>query len=586
MSSISGFFRLDPAPVAGAEFEAKANQHAESGCAIAADATLYYRDELQAVLGLTKDSIDDAGLILSAYLRWGEDCARHLEGDFAFLIWDPRDHKLFGARDRYGLRPFYYHHSPGKSFAFASAARDVLSNRDVPFALNDGRIADFLVPELEWIDLTTTFYEGVFRLPPAHSVSIDAGGTRIVEYYSPEPGPALCLSTDEEYVEAFLEVFSRAVTERLRTEGFDVGSMLSGGIDSGSIIGIAGNYVHPFSLARRRGIDCQESRRIYATLDHVGLVGTQIIADDESSLIDELGTGLAEPFDGEYLFLKAIYEAARREDIAIMLDGAAGDVVFNESGYIIRLLRRGRLAKAWCEVVGEHAFWGGPVAISSFLRYLAGAYTPGFIRKPLSKPRQRWREREYVDASLISPEFAKRVDIEDRFDRMRETFAGTRSKDPAIERVCKIRPNLTAGRERYARIAASACIETRDPFTDQRVVDLCSCLPDRQLARDGWRKFLLRNAMAGRLPDAVRWGRGKPHIGAIYNRTFLKQEKYVGRLTFDRLLTGLNGYTDAAALHGAWQEFDAGGPAESIHKAYILLLWLEQSVNRPIVNNR
>ena len=306
MSGISGFFQLDPAPAAGAEFEAKANQHAGSACTIAADATLYYRDELRAALGLTNDSIDDAGLILAAYLRWGEDCARHLEGDFAFLIWNPRDQKLFGARDRYGLRPFYYHHSPGKSFTFASAARNVLSYPDVPFALNKGRIADFLVPELEWIDLTSTFYDGVFRLAPAHSMSIDATGLRIVEYYSPEPGPALGLSTDEEYVEAFLEVFSRAVGERLRTDGSRVGSMLSGGMDSGSIVGIARNHAHPFSLARRRGVECQESGRIYATLDHLGLAGTQIIADDESSLIGELGTDLAEPFDGEFLFLKAI----------------------------------------------------------------------------------------------------------------------------------------------------------------------------------------------------------------------------------------------------------------------------------------
>jgi asparagine synthase (glutamine-hydrolysing) len=417
-------------------------------------------------------------------------------------------------------------------------------------------------------------------------MSIDATGLRIVEYYSPEPGPALGLSTDEEYVEAFLEVFSRAVGERLRTDGSRIGSMLSGGMDSGSIVGIARNHAHPFSLARRRGVECQESGRIYATLDHLGLAGTQIIADDESSLIGELGTDLAEPFDGEFLFLKAIYEGARRAEIAVMLDGAAGDVVFNESGYVTRLLRRGRLARAWREVVGEQAFWGESSAASSFLRYLAGACTPDFIRKPLSKPRQRRRERGYVDASLISPEFAKRVDIEARFDRMRETFAGTHSTNPAVERVLKIRPNLTAGRERFARIAASAGIESRDPFTDQRVVDFCSRLPDHQLARDGWRKFLLRNAMAGRLPDAVRWGPGKPHIGAVYNRNFLKREKYVGRLTFDRLVTGLNGYIDAAALQGAWQEFDAGGAAESIHTAYMLLLWLEQSVNRPIVNDQ
>ena len=286
-----------------------------------------------------------------------------------------------------------------------------------------------------------------------------------------------------------------------------------------------------YSLARRRGArcpDCAESRRIYATLDFLGLEGTQIIADEFDGLMEGLGTNFAEPYDGHFLFLKAIYETAKRDGLNAVLDGAAGDLVFNEGAYVTRLLRRGKLGQAWHETVGEQAFWDGSSAAPAFLRYCASAFTPGIVKRLLRGSRQRRNERSYIKASLISPAFAEHVDIEARFERMRDTFAGLQSGDPGLERVRKIRPNLTAGRERYGRIAASAGIEARDPYTDQRVVDFCSRLPDDQLARDGWPKFLLRNAMAGRLPDAVRWGRGKPHIGGVYNQNFLKSGKIDG----------------------------------------------------------
>jgi asparagine synthase (glutamine-hydrolysing) len=578
--------------MAGAEaaFGAKAIQHAESGCAIIADASLYYRDELLAALGLDEVPHSDAELILAAYLRWGQGCLDHLHGDFAFVVRDPRDSSLFCARDPYGARPFYYHHSPRERFVFASDARDILRFPQVPFVINQGRIADFIVPELEWIDYTSTFYEGIYRLPPAHKVIVTPDNIQIREYYTPEPGPKLKLTTDEEYREAFLDVFTHAVAERLRG---NTGSTLSGGMDSGSIAAVAQELLakrgkHPlrtYSLARRRGIDCMESQRIYATLDCLGLAGTRIIADDENSLVDQLGIDLEEPFDGQMLFLKAIYEAARRDGIDVMLDGANGDIVFNEGAYIPRLLRRGRVGQAWHEIVEETAFYGGPSLACSFPRYLAIAFAPDFLKKSLRRPRQRIRERGYVRNSLISADFARAMNIEARFDRMRETFSGLQSDDPGLERVRKIRPCLTAGRERYQRIAASSGIQGRDPFTDQRVVDFCSRLPDNQLARDGWPKFLLREAMSGKLPDEVRRGKGKFHLSYFYTEVYIRRESIRGNLRLDRLTTSLAEYVDLGKLRAAWAELEAGGSAETIHTAHILSLWLDQIARPTIVQS-
>ena len=98
---------------------------------------------------------------------------------------------LFCARDHFGMRPLYYHHQQGRHFLFASDARAILVLPQVPYRINEGRVADFLVPELEWIDYTSTFFEGVYRLPPGHKAIVTPSGLDVAEYWHPQPGPEL-----------------------------------------------------------------------------------------------------------------------------------------------------------------------------------------------------------------------------------------------------------------------------------------------------------------------------------------------------------------------------------------------------------
>src|SRR4029079_19246480 len=168
-----------------------------------------------------------------AYLRWSDACLDHLLGDFAFAIWDPRADRLFCARDHFGMRQLTYYHEPGKFLAFATEVPAVLALDETPKRINEGRIADFL-ERLQGIDQTSTFYEEIFRLPPAHCLTLDSAGLRITRYWTLRPGPQLNLASPEAYAQAFLEVFTEAVRCRLRSAGA-VGSTLSGGVDSGSI---------------------------------------------------------------------------------------------------------------------------------------------------------------------------------------------------------------------------------------------------------------------------------------------------------------------------------------------------------------
>ncbi len=176
---------------------------------------------------------------MRAYLKWSDGCVDRLLGDFAFAIWDPRRRMLFCARDHSGMRPLYYHHVHGQHFLFASDARAILVLPKVPYQVNQGRIADFLVPQLEWIDYTSTFFEGVCRLPPGHTATVTPAGVDVVEYWKPEPQRGLTPLSDEDYAEGFLDVFTCAVKARLRAPENIVGSMLSVGMDSGSVVAVA-----------------------------------------------------------------------------------------------------------------------------------------------------------------------------------------------------------------------------------------------------------------------------------------------------------------------------------------------------------
>ena len=364
----------------------------ETGCTITADVRLDNREELIPALGLKGETrvIGDGELILRAYLAWGEACLDRFLGDFAFAIWDPCTALLFCGRDHIGMRQLIYCHIPGRLFAFATEPRAILTHPDVPRRINEGRIADFL-EGLEGIDFTSTFFEGIYRLPPAHCLTLDAGGLTIRRYWSLEPGPLLQLDSDQAYAEAFLEVFTKAVSCRLRNAG-PAGAMLSGGMDSGSVVAVATRLLAQngqgplptFSAVGPDPATCAETRTIWSAItmpnidphliDHANLEGMagEMIA---------LTRNLDDPFDGHMTLIRAMYLGAHRAGIKVILDGVGGDSVLNEGSQIARLFRKGRLLEALSEARGLARFYGTASLACRFIaKGMWRAYIPARLR--------------------------------------------------------------------------------------------------------------------------------------------------------------------------------------------------------------
>ena len=157
------------------------------------------------------ESLTDEELILSAYERWGEDCVKHLIGDFAFAISDGE--KLFCARDHFGVKPFFYTHVGGK-FNFSSTLNDL---RGVSNTLNEIAVGDYLLFGVNQ-DNSTTIFKDIQRLPPGHTLTVTNNEIKIRRYWEPSLPAEVRYRDSESYVERFSELFSRAVKDRLRTD--------------------------------------------------------------------------------------------------------------------------------------------------------------------------------------------------------------------------------------------------------------------------------------------------------------------------------------------------------------------------------
>ncbi len=497
----------------------------DSGCTITADARIDNRDELIAALDLGGETrvIGDGELILRAYLKWGEECPTHLLGDFAFAIWDPREDRLFCARDHMGMRQFNYCHVPGQVFAFATIDTALLALDSVPRAINEPRIADFIT-DCEGYDHTSTFFEKIHRLAPAHSLTVANGQSGTRRYWTLKPGPPLDLSNDTAYAAAFLDVFTEAVRCRLRSVG-GVGAMVSGGLDSSSVVAVAAAILSQtgkpalktLSAVDPQAANCPETVSIETMLALEGLDPIRINKSDfgrkRDILIAEMDD-VRNPFEVHMTMLRSIYLCAQDQGLNVVLDGGAGDVILTSNNMVAAHIAKGRFRKAWQEAWAARAFW----KIQQPSRYLVEQLLSGawvaFVPVAI---RSRWRSyRMTKPLPAISPQFAQRVDFNAR-QRVADEHVSMAVRGEADKRAQSIvHPNLASGRERYDQVAGSFGVESRDPFMDLRVIQFCLSLPTKQLQDRGWPKIILRRAIESKVGRVIAWRKGKEHLGGDF----------------------------------------------------------------------
>jgi asparagine synthase (glutamine-hydrolysing) len=447
------------------------------------------RDELRAK-GHSFSTGTDSEVILRAYREWGEACVERFNGMWAFAIWDGSRRTLFASRDRFGIKPLYYRLEDGR-FAFASE----------PWALrrsgaNLAAVHDYL--EQGYLDQEeTTFFAGVVRLPPAHSLSFGPEGLRIRRYWSLEP-----TEPPADAVAAVRETFLDAVRLQLRSD-VPVGTCLSGGIDSSSIaVAVAHQGVEHQKTVTAYFDDAGFDERAYAraVVDRTGAEAHWVTfdADDLVRDLPAIVQAQGEPFGSTSICAGwYVMREARRAGLTVMLDGQGGDEVL--AGYrasfgyrLSDLLRAGRLAEATQELRSFTQTHGPRWAAVA----LATPHVPERVRLGA---RGRLRGASpLVSAELRSasaPAHENGAVFPDRLRRQLHVLLTRRGL-----------PELLRYEDRNSMAHS---LEARVPLLDHRLVQLAFSLPGDELIRRGETKSVLRRALGDLLPPAVRARRDK-----------------------------------------------------------------------------
>ena len=521
-----------------AHFEKLPWHDVETGCVITSDARLDNRQELIETWGknsFKRESISDSGIILRSYQRWGNDCVRHLMGDFSFAIWDINNRHLFCARDFLGVRPFY-HCFVNDLFLFCSEARVLAEYSGLAFTRNEPRIADALTPHLEGIDTTSTLYKEIFRLPPAHTLELKNGHVHINRYWQPEPHATKVCRSDGEYREALTEILTRAVADRCRGAK-DPAVLLSGGVDSAAVLGIAqtfcrdvsGGIVHGYSGISEDIATCKESRMI-TILSGSGEMNHHLYTPKDLSLhldpVFDCVSQLHEPFDFSMILHFLLYQQAAGNGNRVMLDGVDGDVAASlPYSYPAHLLRQFACKTAWHETSAQgRDFFAGKASPSTlFLGYFLSAFTPQIFKDYRWRLRLPSMIRDYLADSVAAGPFAEKTGLRERLLTFERAQRKPNLSFPYEVYLNRVRhPFLTVGLERYDRVASLCSLEPRHPLLDKRVIDFHTGLPWNQFMRDGWSKFLLRRVAEQFVPREVCWRVGKEHMGWRFTKELLQ----------------------------------------------------------------
>lgn len=565
--------------------------HPESGCVIVSDSRLDNRQEVLRALGvphLSADEIGDGALLHAAWQRWGEGCVDHLLGDFAFAVWDPGKQALFCARDVMGVRPFYYHLTPDRLFAFASETGALLAVPDVPKEIDEGRIADALVGELEGIDRTSTFFTALVRLPPAQTLRLERGRLWRREYWHPlMHRPSGLPRSEAEWIEALHDQLREAVRRRLRGSQ-RVGSMLSGGLDSSSVVALASELLHAdgvgplptFSAIDSKG-ECPETRAVRSMLQSFELEATTIDVqsiEDVAPTLRESLPQLSEPFDGTMMLISGQYQAAAARGVRCLLDGMPADNLYTTNGYVQQLARRGRWLQAYREGVESFRREETTVPELRALKQVIGGWAPDAWRRF-----RQWRHgrafvaTELMDKTLIHREFARRVGLWSRYRRYQSDMLKTNTWDRSGQAVsCMSAAYITAAVERYGRVAAFHGVEPRHPFLDQHLIECHAWLPVEYRSRDGWTKWALRQSMRRHLPPDIAWRRGKEHLGQRFNTAVFGRllETDVPQASDREASSRVIDSRKAGAAQDAWRKRRDAQSFEALLSAALVELWL------------
>jgi len=471
---------------------------------------LELRSELQSY-GYRFKSRSDTEVILAAFDCWEEDCLQKLDGMFSFAIWDARKQQLFCARDRFGEKPFYFYYDD-EHFIFGSEMK-ALWAAGVQRVPDNKMLLNYLA--LGFVqngnDKEQTFFQNIFALPPAHYLqfNLNVFDYQVHPYWTLDKETTIDITSDVA-IEKFNRLFLTSIGRCMRSD-VPVGTSLSGGLDSSSIIaGIFQNQIDTSKLksfsAVFPGFEKNESKYIQTVVSKFDLINYKVTpsADELIKDFDKLFYHQEEPFQSSSIYAQyKVYEQAKQQQVKVILDGQGADETLAGyhryiHWYLQQLVNRKKISLAIKEKAifrrNEMNFeW-------SWYNYMA-AYLPAHAAIHLESKAYK----------LVT----KQPDISQQFVNSMRGREWEGIQKPVVTKLNDMLYFNTTmlGLEELLRFAdrnsMAHGVEVRLPFLSHQLVQYAFSLPANYKMQKGWTKWILRKAMAKRLPTEIVWRKDK-----------------------------------------------------------------------------
>ncbi|MFN5985001.1 MAG: asparagine synthase (glutamine-hydrolyzing) [Fluviicola sp.] len=464
--------------------------------------------ELQ-LLGYTFKSKTDTEVILAAYKHWGKDCVNHFNGMWSFAIYDKKNEIIFCSRDRFGVKPFYYIES-NDFFCFGSEIKQLLPFLENEIKVNKNVLLDFLVLGIEEYT-ENTFFENVLKLSPGHNLiyNLKDHTYSIEKYYHLKDKIQPNSFNIEKAVDEYQKTFIDAVTLRMRSD-VEVGSCLSGGLDSSSIVSISSKILHSESNNNIKAIHAKvnqteinespfaEKVAEFCSADLV-LVEPTIIDFKEN--VEAIIKIQEEPFGSPSIVLQYfVLKKAREINCLVLLDGQGGDeTLVGYERYYPAYLKQQKGFKRFKDFLKSNQ--NSRLSKLDLIKYYF------YFTKSKLRLRKLKKRHSYLKDSVLNnyqptvlDEIAKRyLNIE-----ALQLFEISHTQLPHLLKY-----------EDKNSMANS--IETRLPFLDYRCVELALSINNQFKIKNGWTKYILRKAIEPFLPKEVVWRKEKLGFNAPEN---------------------------------------------------------------------
>ncbi len=463
---------------------------------ITSSARIDGREDLVNKLNMTNEidltQTPDSKLILLAYRKWSEDCLEHLLGDFAFVIWDSQEKKIFCARDRFGTNQLYYAQKHN-SLIFCNSLFCIRQHQPISNTLNDKAIAGFLLfGDHTWIDKSITILKDVNTLLPAHKLVYQSDKILINRYWDIPPDlPLLKYKNNSDYIEHFHEIFKTSVADRIRTTK-PITISMSGGLDSSAIAAtvrqlekekrVNPSRVDAVTAVFDRLLPCKE--RYYAGIVAKYLdIPIHYLNGDNSSLIEPMVL-TTRPLEIDtftyWLDIKKTFASQSR----VVLTGASADNLLEFSSPFSTLNEANHINALW-NLYKLRRRYNIQFSFRRVLSFLKKMSKGNVLISPYPCP--EW----------FTPEFENRVKLKELWG---ETLAWTPS--PLNKRHPKAHNSLTGPDWNTDDIIMQSDFtfaEERDPFLDLRLVEFMFSLPpvpwffNKHILRESMRELLPRD---------------------------------------------------------------------------------------------